>query len=68
MNEIRRQQWEVEARRILEKEEVFPGVEGQLIDMFRLEGTPYSELEAKAKEWRELYPCLFMANVHEGIN
>ena len=62
------EQWEAEARRILEKEEVFPGVGDQLRDMFRLEETPYSELEAKAKEWREMYPCLFMANVREGIN
>lgn len=60
--------WEAEARGSLRKEKVFPGLEDQLIDMFRLEETPYSELEAKAKEWRELYPCLFMANVHEGIN
>ena len=61
-------EWGAEARRALEKEGVFPGVGGQLIDMFRLEGTPYSELEAKAKEWRELYPRLFKSNVREGIN
>jgi hypothetical protein len=61
------EQWEAEAKRALEKEEAFPGVEGQLIDMFRLGETPYSELEAKAKEMREEWPCFFTANVHEGI-
>lgn len=60
--------WEAEAKRCLEKEDVFLGAEGELIDMFHLEGIPYSELEAKAAEYKRQWPCLFKSNVREGIN
>lgn len=56
------QQWESEARCSLEKmKPLSNGCMTQMLEFLRYEKIPYSELEARVKEYRELYPCLFFA-------